>query len=58
LRRKFEEMLPHEHGVFDIDRARVSLLFLDANLREIVDQHLGFDLELSGQLVNADLIWV
>jgi hypothetical protein len=49
-------MFPHEFGVAQIERARVSLLLVDANFREIIDQDLGLDLELPCQLVDADLI--
>jgi hypothetical protein len=49
-------MLPHELGMVQIERARVSLLLGDTNFREIIDQDLGLDFELPGQLVNADLI--
>lgn len=52
------EVLPHKLGVIQVERTRVCLLVRDANLRQIVDQHLGFDLEFSGQLVDADLIWI
>src|ERR1700683_47957 len=49
-------MLPHQYGVLDINRAGVRLLLGDANLREILDQHLGFDFELPGKLVDSNLI--
>ena len=50
-RREALKMLPRQFRVLDIDRARVRLLFLDADRRQKVDQHLGLDLELAGQLV-------
>jgi hypothetical protein len=49
-------MLAHQYRVIHIDRARVRLLLVDANLRQIVDQHLGLDFEFAGQFVNSDLI--
>jgi hypothetical protein len=51
-------MLAGQLGMFDIDRARVRLFFGDADLGQIIDQHLGFDLELSRQFINPDLICV
>jgi hypothetical protein len=52
------EMLPHKFGVVQVERARVRLLFRDADLRQVIDQDLGLDLEFSGQLVDADLVWI
>ncbi len=49
-------MLPHQFGLVEIERARVRLLFSDADFRQIVDQYLGLDLELSRQFVDANLI--
>jgi len=37
-----------------IDRAGVGLLFGDAQLREHIEDHVRFDLELASQLVNSD----
>jgi hypothetical protein len=51
-------MLAHEHGVLDVDRARVRFLFFDADLGQVVDQHLGFDLEFPREFVDPDLICV
>jgi hypothetical protein len=51
-------MLPHQFGVVEVERARVRLLVRDADLGQIIDQDLGLDLEFSGQLVDADLIWI
>ena len=51
-------MLAHEFGVGEIERARVGLLFCDADLREVVDQDLGLDFQLPGQLVNSNLVGV
>jgi hypothetical protein len=50
-------MLPHQLGVLDVERARVRLLVRDADLRQVFDQHLGFDLEFPCQFVDADLNW-
>jgi hypothetical protein len=36
----------------------VRLFLCDANLGEKIDQHLGFDLELSRQFVDPDLIGI
>jgi hypothetical protein len=49
-------MLPHQFGVLDVERTRVRLLLGDADLRQVVDQHLGLDLEFPCQLVDANLI--
>jgi hypothetical protein len=51
-------MLPRQFGMLDIERTRVRLLFLDADLRQVVDQYLGLDLEFTRQLVNTDLIGI
>jgi hypothetical protein len=52
------EMLPHKFGVVQVERARVRLLVLDADLRQVIDQHLGLYLEFSGQFIDADLVWI
>jgi hypothetical protein len=49
-------MLPHEFGMAQVDRARMRLLLGNTNFREVIDQDLGLDFELPGQLVDADLI--
>jgi hypothetical protein len=49
-------MLSHQHGVLEINRAGMRLLFSDANFREKLDQHLRFDLEFPGKLVDSNLI--
>ncbi len=36
----------------------MGLFFGDADLGQIIDQHLGLDLELSSQFINPDLICV
>jgi len=43
-------------GYIVVHRAGVSLLLGDAQFREFVDQFVSFDLQLSRQHVNADLI--
>lgn len=50
------EVLAGEFGVLDINRTRMGLLFLDANLGEILDQDLGLDLEFPGQFIYANLV--
>jgi len=51
-------MLPHKFRVVQVERARVRLLVRDADLWQVINQDFGLDLEFSGQLVNADLIWI
>jgi hypothetical protein len=53
-----QEMLPDELSVVQVERARVRLLVRDADLWQVIDQDLGLDLEFSGQLIDADLIWI
>jgi len=48
-------MLAHEFRVLDIKRARVRFLFRDANLRQVLDQHLGLNFKLASELVNSYL---
>jgi len=50
------KMLAHQLGVLKIERARVCLLLGNADLRQIVDQDFGLDLEFSGQFVDPDLV--
>ncbi len=50
------EVLAHEFGMIEVERARVRLLLRDANLREVLDQDFGLDLEFPGQLINPDLV--
>ena len=50
------EMFPHLFGGVHVNRTRVRLLFGDANFRQIVNDDFRLDLELAGQLVDADLI--
>jgi hypothetical protein len=56
LGRKGLEVLAHQLGVIEIKRARVRLLLRDADFRQILDQDLGLDLQLPGQLINPDLV--
>jgi hypothetical protein len=50
------EMLADQYRVLDVDGAGVRLLFGDANLGQIVDQHLGLDFKFTRQFVNSDLV--
>jgi len=50
------EMLAHQFSVLDVDRARVRLFLCDADLGQIINQHLGLDFQLAGQFINSDLI--
>jgi hypothetical protein len=47
-----------EFRVLHIDRARVRLFFSDADLGQVVDQHLRFDLKFPREFVDPDLISV
>jgi hypothetical protein len=58
LRSQFAEMLPHEFSVAVVKRTRVGFLFRDTNFRKVVNQDLGLDFELPGQLVDSDLIGI
>jgi hypothetical protein len=51
-------MLASEFGMIQVERARVRLLFGDADLGQIVDQDLGLDLQLARQLIDTNLIGV
>lgn len=57
-RRKPQKMLPCEFGVAQVERARMRLLFCDADFRQEIDQDLSLDLKFPCQLVDADLIWI
>jgi len=57
-RRESLEMLPHKFRVVQVERARVRLLVRDADLWQVIKQDFGLDFEFSGQLVDADLIWI
>jgi hypothetical protein len=54
--RKPKEMLAHKFGVRVVDGTRVRLLFGDADFRQVLDQNFCFDLQLSRQFVDSDLI--
>jgi hypothetical protein len=58
LVRQLPEMLAHEFGVLDIERTRVRLLLRDADLRQVLDQHLGLDFKLASELVNSNLVGI
>ncbi len=58
LRGQLAEMLPHEFSVAVVKRTRVGFLFRDTDFRKVVNQDLGLDFELPGQLVNSDLIGI
>jgi hypothetical protein len=51
-------MLAHKFGVIEVERTRVRLLIVDADLGQKVDQDFRFDLEFPCQLVDADLIGI
>jgi hypothetical protein len=44
--------------MFEVERARVRLLFRDADFRQEIDQDFRFDLKLARQLVNSNLIGI
>jgi hypothetical protein len=50
------EMLADFNGNGFVDGAGMGLFLSDAERGEQFDNGLGFDLELAGQIVNADLI--
>jgi hypothetical protein len=52
------EMLAHNFGVFEIERARMRFLLGYADLGQILDQELSLDLEFSRQFIDSDLIRV
>jgi hypothetical protein len=54
--RETKEMLAHKFSVRVVDGTRVRLLFGDADLRQVLDQNFCFDLQLSRQFVDSDLI--
>jgi hypothetical protein len=51
-------MLPHQFCVIQIERARVRLLIVYADFRQVIDQDFRLDLEFPCQLVDADLIGI
>ena len=54
--REPKEMLAHKFSVRVVDGTRVRLLLGDADLRQVLDQNFCFDLQLSRQFVDSDLI--
>jgi hypothetical protein len=51
-------MLANEFRMIQVERARVRLLFGDADLGQKVDQDFRLDLQLSRQLIDTNLIGV
>ncbi len=51
-------MLSRELRVFEVERARVRLLFRDSDFRQEIDQDFRFNLEFARQLVNSNLIGI
>jgi hypothetical protein len=49
-------MLAHQFGVIEVERTRVRLLLGDADLRQVLDQHLGLNFKLASELINSDLV--
>jgi hypothetical protein len=49
-------VLAHYFRMLDIERTRVRFLLRDADFRQVLDQDLGLDLKLPGQLINPDLV--
>jgi hypothetical protein len=58
LRRQSRKMLSRKLRMFEIERARVRLLFRDADFRQEIDQDFCFNLEFARQLVNSNLIGI
>jgi hypothetical protein len=52
------EALAHQMRDVLVDRARVRLLLRDAKLRQEVDNHLRFDLQLPGQLIDSNILHI
>ena len=52
------KMLAHFLGQRHINRAGMGFFLRDAGFRQIVDDRLGLDFQLSGQLVDANLVLV
>jgi hypothetical protein len=51
---------PPAHQMRDVlvDRARVRLLLGDAKLRQEVENHFRFDLQLPGQLIDSNILHI
>ncbi len=58
LSRQLLEMLPDKFRVCEIERTGVRLLFRDADLRQVLDQDFGLNLEFPGQFIDSYLIRV
>jgi hypothetical protein len=54
--RQAAEMLAHQFGMLQVNRARVRLFFRDAGFRKVVNQDFRLDLQFPRQLVDPDLI--
>jgi hypothetical protein len=52
------KVLAHQFRVLDIEGTRVRLLLRDADFGQVLDQHLGLDFKLPGQLINPNLIGI
>jgi hypothetical protein len=48
-------MLAHALGLVMFQRTRMRLFLFDANLGQVLDQNLSFDLEFARELVDANL---
>jgi hypothetical protein len=51
------EMLSGKIGEGIFERAGMRLLFGDANFRQILNKHSGFNFKLARQFVNSNLTW-
>jgi hypothetical protein len=56
--RQAAEMLAHQFGVLQVNRARVRLFFRNAGFRKIVNQDFRLDLQFPRQFINPDLIGI
>ena len=52
------EMLAHQLGMVQVERARVRFLLGDSDLGQVIDQNFRFDLKFPRKLVNSYLIRV
>jgi hypothetical protein len=50
------KVLAHALNHVGIERARMALLIVDADGRQVVENRLAFDFQFSGQIVNANFI--
>jgi hypothetical protein len=51
------EVLSGEISVGIFERAGMGLLLGDANFRQILNKHSGFNFKLARQFVNSNLTW-